>query len=103
MKLVVAMIQPFMLDRVTRLLRQRVGMFYVSDVRAFDAAAEEPELLARVRVEIPLNDDHSKQIAELIAQTVNTGRIGDGIVMIADLPYAINVDVGRRGTEVLDF
>lgn len=103
MKLVVAMIQPFMLDRITRLLRQRVGMFYVSDVRAFEAAAEEPELASRVRVEVPVNDEHSMQIAELIAQTVNTGRVGDGMVMISDLPYAINVDVGRRGSEVLDY
>lgn len=92
-----------MLDRITRLLRQRVGMFYVSDVRAFDAAAEEPELSTRVRIEVPVNDDHSMQIAEMIAQTVNTGRVGDGMVMIADLPYAINVDVGRRGNEVLDY
>jgi nitrogen regulatory protein PII len=103
LKLVIAFLQPFMVERVTRLLRQRVSMFHVTDVRSFDSGSEEPELVHRVRFEVPINDDNALTIAELIAQTVNTGRVGDGIVLIADLNYAINVDVGRRGSEVLDY
>ena len=102
MKLVIAVIQPYMLDRVTRVLRQRVSRFFVSEVRAFDSAADEPDLCAGVRIEVPVSDAQSNSIADLIAQTVNTGRIGDGLVMIAELPYAIIVDTGRRGAEIFD-
>ncbi|MBY0550335.1 MAG: hypothetical protein K2W95_23860 [Candidatus Obscuribacterales bacterium] len=104
MKLVVAFIQPFMLDRVTRLLRQRAACFFVSEVRAYDAGCEEAELVPRVRLEVPVNNDmNAMAIADLISQTVNTGRAGDGVVMVTELSYAINVDSGRRGTEVFDY
>jgi nitrogen regulatory protein PII len=103
LKLVLAYIQPFMAERVTRLLRQRVSVFHLSDVRSFESGSEEPELANRVRVEVLVNDDHAITIAELIAQTINTGRAGDGIIAVCDLGFAINVDVGRRGSEVLDY
>lgn len=103
MKLVLAFIQPFMLDRITRLLRQRVTCFFVGEVKAFDSGMEEAELVSRIRIEIPCNDEHAVSVADLIAQTVNTGRAGDGLVVIKDLDYGISVDSGRRGTEVLDY
>lgn len=104
MKLVVAFIQPFMLDRVTRLLRQRAACFFVSEVRAFDSGVEEVELMTRIKLEIPVNNDaNAMAVADLIAQTVSTGGAGDGVVVVTDLYYAIDVDSDRRGNEVFDY
>ncbi|HNG22111.1 MAG TPA: P-II family nitrogen regulator, partial [Candidatus Obscuribacter sp.] len=71
MQLVTAIIQPFMVDRLTRALRKaKVSGYTVEEVQGSGVVGDEPAYVRpRSRVEVAVNDDRVEEIIDLITRT----------------------------------
>lgn len=104
MQLITAIIQPFMLDRLTRALRMHeVTGYTVTELKGSgrDLANSPDYLRPRVKIEIAANDDDAAQIIELISETVSTHQEGDGVVYALPLSSFANIQSGLVGSEAL--
>lgn len=104
MKLITAIIQPFMIDKLARVLRKEpISGYTVSKVDGSgrDLALSPDYLRPRAKVEIAVNDEQVKQITELIAETVGTHQEGDGIVFVTAIETVINIQTGMKNETAL--
>lgn len=103
MKLVTAIIQPFMTDKLARALYQApVTGYTVIDCRGSNIEEDSTDYwAARVRVEIAVEDESVKAMIDLILNTVGTHQQGDGMIFVTELLDAINIQTGLRGTAAL--
>ncbi len=112
MKMITAMIQPFMLGKVTRALEELSGLpgMTVTDVRGFgrEKSSHDPgaphrviedfvEYVKKVRIEIVARDDMVDRIVDTIVRTAHTGRRGDGKVFVWSVEHAVRVQTGETG------
>ena len=112
MKLVTAIIKPFMLDDVREALSE-IGVqgITVTEVKGFGRQKGHTELyrgaeyvvdfLPKVKLEIGIDDALTDQVIEAIQTAAATGKIGDGKIFITDLGQAIRIRTGESGTEAL--
>ena len=112
MKLITAVIQPFMLTKVTRALEQVEhfpGMTIV-DARGFGREKVDPEpdephsriedvvdFVRKVRIEIVAHDAMVARIVEVIFETVHTGNRGDGKIFVFPVEHALRIKTGESG------
>lgn len=104
MQLITAIIQPHMLDRLTRRLRkERVPGYTVTQVSgSWHELEENPQpTMARVKVEVAVNDEQVDKICELICATVSTLQEGDGILMVTPINKVVSLRTGERGPRAL--
>lgn len=104
MQLITAIIQPFMLDRLTRRLRkEKVPGYTVTQVSGSWHEMEEiPQpTMARIKVEVAVNDEQVDKICELICATVSTLQEGDGILMVTPINKVVSLRTGERGPRAL--
>lgn len=112
MKLVIAYIQPEKLNDVKKEL-------YKADIRkmsvtnalgcgqqggyheSYRGVDVEVNLLKKVRLEIAVNEDFVNTTVEAIITGARTGEIGDGKILILDLPECIRIRTGERGIEAV--
>ena len=120
--MIVAVIQPFKLDSVTRALEHVPGFagVTVSDCRGFgreklDRSRENPEEAQRyqgdadlvdftpkVRLEIAVaGRDCADAVADALLQAARTGRRGDGKVFLWPMSAAMRIRTLERGAEAL--
>ena len=112
MKMIIAMVQPFMLSKVTHALQQLEGFpgMTVTDVRGFgrEKTTHEQgaphrviedfvEYIKKARIEIVARDEMVDSIVETIVRTAHTGRNGDGKVFILPVERAIRIHTGETG------
>ncbi|MBX7221463.1 MAG: P-II family nitrogen regulator [Blastocatellia bacterium] len=109
MKIVMAVIQPFMLSKVTRALEEIPGFpgMTVMDVRGFGrergANASHKiiedfvEYVQKVRIEVVAADEVAEEIARVIVQAAHTGNRGDGKVFIWPVEFAARIKTGEQG------
>lgn len=116
MKMIAAMIQPFMLTKLTRALEEIEdfpGMTVV-DVQGFgrEKAHHDPreqhrriedviDFVKKVRVEIAARDTMVENIVETIVRTAHTGNRGDGKIFVWPLEVAIRIKTGETGDAAL--
>lgn len=112
MKLVSAVIQPFMLDGVRDALRELGchGMT-VTDVQGFGnqkshkevyrGANYDPEYVAKSKIEILIHDEYQDQVVEAIVSAARTGQVGDGKIWVTSVDEVIRVRTGERGEAAL--
>lgn len=112
MKLVTAVIKPFKLDDVREALSD-IGIqgVTVTEVKGFGRQKGHTELyrgaeyvvdfLPKVKLEIAVDDDMLDQTVEVITQTANTGKIGDGKIFITPLEQVIRIRTGESGPDAL--
>ncbi len=113
MHVVVAVIQPFMLDQVVdalRLVPSFPGMS-VSELRGFGRrcahAPRRGELTEvepfeeKVRIEIYCRDAELKTIVDTIRGTAHTGNPGDGMIFVSSLVRVVRVRTGEEGAASL--
>jgi nitrogen regulatory protein PII len=103
-KLITAIIQPFMLDKLARALRkQPITGYTAAEVQGSGAdLLQTPAYLApRVRVDIAVLDDQVELITEVIVNTVSTHQEGDGVIFVSPLEEVINIQTMLRGEEAL--
>src|ERR1700694_3282498 len=112
MKLVTAIIKPFMLDNVKEALGALnvVGMT-VTEVRGFGrqrghtevyrGAEYTVEFVPKVRVEIVADDVDAKRIADTLVEAARTDKIGDGKVWVTSVEELVRVRTGEMGHDAL--
>ena len=112
MKLVVAYIQPHKLNDVKQALYQAdVRKMSVTNAlgcgeqqgyeESYRGIKFEVNLLKKVRIEIAVNDDFVDRTVEAICEGARTGNIGDGKILVLDLPECIRIRTGERGSKAI--
>ena len=109
MKIIMAVVQPFMLSKVTRALEEIEGFpgMTVSDVRGFgrekgahaQGAAHRViedfvEYIRKSRIEIVARDEMVDEIVSSIALNALTGNPGDGKVFVWPVERAMRIQTG---------
>ena len=112
MKMVTAIIKPFKLDDVREALNE-IGVqgLTVSEVKGFGRQKGHTELyrgaeysvdfLPKTKLELGIDDDLLDQVIEAITASANTGKIGDGKILVTSLDQAIRIRTGDSGSEAL--
>jgi len=110
MKIVTAMVQPFMLSKVTGALEAIEGFpgMTVTDVRGFGrekslhdqgaphrVSEDFVEYVKKARIEIVAHDDMIDRIVETIVNTAHTGNKGDGKVFVWNVERAVRIQTGE--------
>ena len=111
MKMIVAVIRPEKLDDVIIALNERdIYLMTVSDVRGcgrqrghsevFRGTEHQTRLLAKVKLEIAVNDSFVDEAMEAIVSAARagaTGQIGDGKIFVISLEDCVRIRTGEQG------
>ena len=112
MKMIMAIIQPFMLEKVTHALERIDGFpgVTITDVRGFgrEKATHEHrahhqrlddvvDYVKKARLEIVAHDDMAALIEKTIAEVAHTGNRGDGKVFVWPIESALRIKTGEIG------
>ena len=110
MKIITAMVQPFMLSKVTRALENINGFpgMTVTDVRGFgrekslhdqnaahSVLEDFVEYVKKARIEIVAHDAMVDQIVDTLVSAAHTGNKGDGKVFVWSVEHAIRIQTGE--------
>ena len=110
MKIITAMVQPFMLSKVTSALESIEGFpgMTVTDVRGFGrekslhdqgaahrVSEDFVEYVKKARIEIVAHDQMIDRIVETIVSTAHTGNKGDGKVFVWKVEHAVRIQTGE--------
>ncbi len=112
MKLVLAIIKPFMLDAVREaLMALGVQGMTVSEVKGFGRQKGHTEIyrgaeytvdfLPKIKIEIAIDGELAEEVVETIRNTANSGKIGDGKIFVLDLAQAIRIRTGETDADAL--
>ena len=107
MKIIIAVIQPFMLRKLTAELEE-INDFpglTVSDVRGFGRRVDRDgnrftavdPYKPKVRVEIVVRDEMAETIVEAIKRHAHTGNHGDGKIFVLPVENAVRIQTGEAG------
>jgi len=112
MKMVMAIIKPFKLDDVREALAE-VGVqgITVTEVKGFGRQKGHTELyrgaeyvvdfLPKIKLEIAVADDRVERVVEVIMQSANTGKIGDGKIFVWQLDQVVRIRTGEVDGDAL--
>ena len=110
MKMITAMVQPFMLSKVTGALEEIEGFpgMTVTDARGFGreksahragaphrVVEDFVEYVKKARIEIVARDEMVDSIVDTIVRTAHTGRGGDGKVFVWPVERAVRIQTGE--------
>ncbi len=112
MRLVTAVIKPFVLDAVQDALKAvGVAGMTVSEVQGFGRQRGHTEVyrgaeytvafVPKVRVEVLVDDGEASAVVDAIVKAAGTGSIGDGKVWTTPVDDLVRVRTGERGVEAL--
>ncbi|MDT7567719.1 MAG: nitrogen regulatory protein 1 [Pseudonocardiales bacterium] len=112
MKLITAIIKPFVLEDVKGALEQLgvLGMT-VSEASGFGRQKGHTEVyrgaeytvdfVPKIRVEVAVDDSIADKVVDAVVQAARTGKIGDGKVWVTTLSTVVRVRTGERGSDAL--
>ena len=112
MKKIEAIVKPFKLDEVREALSE-IGVtgLTVTEVKGFGRQKGHTELyrgaeyvvdfLPKVKVEAAVADAILEQVIEAIEKSANTGKIGDGKILVFDLEQVVRIRTGETGADAL--
>jgi len=112
MKLVTAIIKPFKMDDVRAALSQ-IGVqgITVTEVKGFGRQRGHTELyrgaeyvvdfLPKAKLEIAVADSQVDATIDVIVNTANTGKIGDGKIFVSPMEQVIRIRTGETGEEAI--
>jgi nitrogen regulatory protein P-II 1 len=112
MKLVTALVKPFKLDEIKEALTD-LGLpgITVTEAKGFGrqrghtevyrGAEYTVEFVPKVRIEVLIDDDAARQVADTIVNAARTGQIGDGKVWISPVDTIIRVRTGELDHDAL--
>jgi nitrogen regulatory protein P-II 1 len=112
MKLVTAIVKPFVLEDVKGALEQLgvLGMT-VSEVQGYGrqkghtevyrGAEYSVDFVPKVRVEVVADDTLADKVVDAIVESARTGKIGDGKVWVTPVESVIRVRTGERGADAI--
>jgi nitrogen regulatory protein P-II 1 len=112
MRLVTALVKPFKLDDVKEALTQ-LGLpgITITESKGFGrqrghtevyrGAEYKVEFVPKVRIEVLIDDDEARRVADTIVEAARTGQIGDGKVWISPVDTIIRVRTGEMDHDAL--
>jgi nitrogen regulatory protein P-II 1 len=112
MKLIIAYIQPHMLNEVKQeLFKAEVFKMSVTNAMGcgqqkgyteqFRGVEVEVNLLKKVRVEIAVNDNFVKPTVDSIIRGARSGEIGDGKIFVLPIEECIRIRTGETGSAAI--
>ncbi len=112
MKLIIAYIQPHKLQDVKKALYEaEVCKMSVTNAlgcgeqhgyeESYRGIKFEVNLLKKVRIEIAVNEDFVEKTIDAICAGAKTGNIGDGKILVIDMPECVRIRTGQRGKEAI--
>ena len=112
MKLITAIVKPFKLDDIKAALKEAgVTGMTVTEVQGFGRQAGHTEVyrgaeytidfVPKVRIEILAGEAEADRLAEVIADTARTGKIGDGKIWIEPVDRVIRIRTGELDADAL--
>jgi len=108
MKLITAVIKPFRLDAVKTALNE-VGVRGLTVTEAsgygrqrghtevYRGAEYQVDLVAKVRIEVLVEDAEAEAVLEAIVAAARTGKVGDGKVWSVPVETVVRVRTGEQG------
>jgi nitrogen regulatory protein P-II 1 len=112
MKLVTAIVKPFVLEDVKGALEQ-IGVLgmTVSEVQGYGrqkghtevyrGAEYSVDFVPKVRVEVVADDALADKVVDAVVEAARTGKIGDGKVWVTPVDSVIRVRTGERGADAV--
>jgi len=106
MKLVVAIIKPFMLDEIRSALSE-VGIsgMTVTEVRGAGRQQGHTELyrgaeyvvdfLPKTKIEIAVDSEMVDRVVDTITSIANTGKVGDGKIFVCEIEKVVRIRTGE--------
>jgi nitrogen regulatory protein PII len=112
MKLVTAVIKPFMLGDVKEALESLgVSGMTISEVSGYGrqkghteiyrGSEYEVDLVPKIKLEVLADERSAAEIVDEIVRAAGTGKIGDGKVWVSSLDTVVRVRTGERGPDAL--
>ncbi|MEQ3554825.1 P-II family nitrogen regulator [Pseudonocardia nematodicida] len=112
MKLVTAIVKPFVLGEVKDALEGLgVAGLTTSEVQGFGrqkghtevyrGAEYSVDFVPKIRVEVVVDDEHAERVLQAVVDAAHTGKIGDGKVWVTTVDDVVRVRTGERGTDAL--
>jgi len=112
MKKIEAIIKPFKLEEVKEGLSSLgIQGMTVSEVKGFGRQKGHAEIyrgaeytvdfVAKVKVEIVVEDDLWERVVEVVLEHAGTGKIGDGKVFVLPVESAVRIRTGEQGKDAL--
>ncbi len=112
MKMVMAIIKPFKLDDVREALAD-IGVqgVTVSEVKGFGRQKGHTELyrgaeyvvdfLPKIKIEIAVSEDQVERVVEVLRDSANSGKIGDGKIFVWQLDQVMRIRTGELDDDAL--
>ena len=112
MKLITAIIKPFKIDDVRDALAG-IGIqgMTVTEVKGFGRQKGHTELyrgaeynvdfMPKIKIEVAVANDILDQTIEVIAESANNGKVGDGKIFVVELSQVIRIRTGETGEEAI--
>ena len=112
MKLITAIVKPFVLEDVKGALEQLgvLGMT-VSEVQGYGrqkghtevyrGAEYSVDFVPKVRVEVVADDTNADKVVDAVVEAARTGKIGDGKVWVTPVETVVRVRTGERGADAI--
>ncbi len=112
MKLVTAIVKPFVLEDVKAAL-EHIGVLgmTVSEVQGYGrqkghtevyrGAEYSVDFVPKVRVEVVADDTLADKVVDAVVEAARTGKIGDGKVWVTPVDSVVRVRTGERGTDAI--
>ena len=112
MKLIIAYIQPHKLHDVKKSL-YKAEVYKMSVTNALGCGEQrgyqesyrgikfEVNLLKKVRLEIAVNEDFVEKTIDAIVEGAKAGTIGDGKILVLDLPECVRIRTSERGKKAI--
>ena len=112
MKLVTAIVKPFVLEDVKAALEQ-IGVLglTISEVQGYGrqkghtevyrGAEYAVDVVPKVRVETVVDDAVQAEVVDAVVHAARTGRIGDGKVWVTPVETVVRVRTGERGADAV--
>ncbi len=112
MKLITAIVKPAKVDDIKVALQAAgVNGMTVSETRGFGRQKGHTEIyrgaeytvdfIPKVRIELLAEDADAANLVDIIANTANTGSIGDGKIWVTPVETVVRVRTGERGADAL--
>jgi len=111
-KLITAIVKPFVLEDVKGALEQ-IGVLgmTVSEVQGYGRQKGHTEIyrgaeyavdfVPKVRVEVVAEDALADKVVDAVVEAARTGKIGDGKVWITPVENVVRVRTGERGVDAI--
>ena len=112
MKLITAIIKPFKLQEVREaLVEAGIEGLTITEVKGYGRQKGHTEMyrgaeysvdtLPKIKLEILVDDDNLQAVTDVVTQTANTGKIGDGKIFITTIDEVIRIRTGETGSDAI--